>query len=563
MSSETERMKNSVRATILLRVRKNGLIILAFILVLSALLRFWRLGNVPLGVTHDEVAYIYNSYSIAKTARNVFGEFLPFLTWMTKEGFPFLPVPIYMAVPFSWFLPLSVFTGRLLPALLGVLDVLLVYLFVRQVFGKQSLALVSALFLAISPWHLHFSRSAYDTNYALFFYLLGCVIFLWEIKQKKIPIMSFVSFLLALYSYRGMSIIAIPIMLMLAVYSRVVLRAKPNQLVFFIIGIVFLMGTQWYIIATTGRAYTAEGISIFTNPRMQEEIDTQIREAKGPLLLRRLFLNKPSYIAAKLRENYLRLYSPEFLFLYGEPQQIYSIWSRGRLYFLDLPFLLMGISYLFGINRQGAILLTLFILLGGLPAAFGGPSYSARNFFLSSLFPVVTAAGILWLVNHKSLWKLKPLILSMLVLGYIYSSGSFLFDYFGRYAYYGAEAWAKSLKDISVLIQKDKHNYTTVVATGAFGDFLQYAFHTKLNPRVVQQVWLTGHSIKPEVYRQDNVFFTQQCIEREFERQKNQRISMLFITRADCYRYATPTATIRDYQGNTIWRVYTTAVVGQ
>lgn len=75
-------------------------IILIIIVTTASFLRFWQLGFVPVGVTHDELGYIYNSYSISQTGKNVFGEFLPFLTWLNIGGFPFLPVPIYISVPF-------------------------------------------------------------------------------------------------------------------------------------------------------------------------------------------------------------------------------------------------------------------------------------------------------------------------------------------------------------------------------------------------------------------------------------------------------------------------------
>ena len=36
-------------------------IILGIIILLSAFLRFWQLGSIPVGVTHDEMGYIYMS----------------------------------------------------------------------------------------------------------------------------------------------------------------------------------------------------------------------------------------------------------------------------------------------------------------------------------------------------------------------------------------------------------------------------------------------------------------------------------------------------------------------
>src|SRR3989344_1360808 len=433
--------------------------LLLLILLLAIFLRFWQLGLVPVGVTHDELGYIYNSYSISQTGKNVFGEFLPLLSWLYIGNFPFLPVPIYMSVPFFWFFGLSAFVGRLPSAILGTLDVFLLYILVKQIFNKTSLALLSALFLAISPWHLHFSRSAYDPNFALFFYLLGIVIFIYEVRSKKLPIFSVVAILFAIFSYRGMNIILFPLSLLLIWFGVTVLEMKRRQWTAFVIGIAGITASLFIVIMLNGKAYlTAEG-SIFGDMRMQQEIDTQIREAQGPLVIRRIFLNKPMYIVSKLRENYVKGYSPEFLFLYTEPNKIYSIWSRGRIFFLDMIFIIPGIAYLYQVNKSAATFVVLLALIAGLPGMLGGLPYSARNLLLSTVFPVFAAGGILFVWRSTLISRIRPLVLSILIISYSYLLGSYLFDYYGRYAFYSGEAWFQSLKEASYTILENKDRY--------------------------------------------------------------------------------------------------------
>lgn len=50
------------------RIQSSYKILVGIILV-AIILRFWQLGIVPAGVTHDELGYMYNSYSIAKTGQ--------------------------------------------------------------------------------------------------------------------------------------------------------------------------------------------------------------------------------------------------------------------------------------------------------------------------------------------------------------------------------------------------------------------------------------------------------------------------------------------------------------
>lgn len=521
-------------------------ILLSLILFLAVFLRFWQLGIVPVGVTHDELGYIYNSYSISQTGRNVFGEFLPFLTWLNIGGFPFLPVPIYISAPFFWFFGLSPLVGRLPSAILGTLDVFLLYILVKQIFNKTSLALLSALFLAISPWHLHLSRSAYDPNFALFFYLLGIVIFIYEVKSKKLPIFSAVAMLFAIFSYRGMNPIFPVLIIALVWYGIAFLNMSRKQLVAFLVNVGFVVLVIALVVLINGRAYTAEA-RIWDDPKMQENIDTQIREAQGPLFVRRLFLNKPMYVINKLRENYIRAYSPEFLFLYTEPSKIYSVWSRGRIYFLDLLFIILGIGYLYKLNKHRASFVLLLVLIGGLPGMIGGFPYSARNFFLSALLPILSAGGVLFLLRNVVVKQLGIIVIAVLVTSYMYVFGSYLFDYYGRYALYGGEAWAKSLKDISFEIMKNRQKYNKIIiGTSSFGDVMQYAFYAKINPLEVQKAW---QQRKKDEFSIDNVTFISGCL-------ADQEGSVLYIVHENCNRRIIPNSLIKDYSGNTVWKIY-------
>lgn len=541
------------RNYLLMKTLKPSTYFFLFIIVLvAAFLRFWQLGSVPVGITHDELGYVYNSYSIAETGKNVFGESLPFLTWMNNQGWPFLPVPIYFSVPFLKVLGISAMAGRLPDAIIGVADVVLVFLLVKSLFKKSRLALLSALFLAISPWHVHLSRSAYDTNFALFFYLLGIVLFIFEIKKGRLPIFSLLSFFTAVFSYRGMNAIFLPIVFTLIWYGFKILKIKKQQLVVFLTGTSFIILFLAGVILVNGKAYLSE-VSIFDNPKMQENIDTQIREAQGPILIRRLFINKPMYIINSFRENYLKSYSPDFLFLYTEPNEIYSIWSRGRVYFFDLILIIIGIAYLYKLRKDAAIFVTLMVLIGGLPGMIVGSPYSSRNFFISAFLPILSAGGAVFLLEYKNFFKSKSIIAIGLILIYVYLLGGYLFDYYGRYAFYGAEAWAKSLKDVSNLALENKNKYDKIIIENAsFGDFIQYSFYAKLNPREVQKSWNLREKNKSNlILKTGNVEFISGCSDKFGTQEK-----VLYISTDLCHKMEVPTGLVKDYFGNTIWKIY-------
>lgn len=531
---------------------------LLIVLFIAVVLRFWQLGNVPIGVTHDELGYIYNAYSIATTGNNVFGEHLPFLTWLNVNGFPFLPVPIYLSVPFFWLLPLSAFAGRLPSALLGIGDVFLVYLLVMQVFRKKNLALLASLFVAVSPWHLHFSRSAYDPNFSVFFFLLGTVLFIAEVKKKRLPILSPIAMFFAIFSYRGMNAVFPPLTIVLLWYGITVLKMTRKQVIVFVLGILLVCVFLFTVIKLNGTRYVAEALS-FNDVSTQESIDTQIREAQGPLLLRRMFLNKIMYTTGKLRENYIRGYSPEFLFLYTEPSKIYSIWSRGRIYFLDAPFIILGIYFLFSRYKKKALFVVSLLALGGIPGMIGGFPYSARNLFLSVIFPIFSAAGIIFLVELLRDYRfVKKIIVVVLIISYSYVIAGYLFDYYGRFAVYGAESWAKSLRDVSYYIDNEKKHYDHIVlGTTSYGDLMQYAFYAKLPAKSVQTAW--QKRIKQEnryLYTLNGVSFSATCFGVINDDTFIPQAKVLYIAHDNCGKTLKSAVIVRDYAGNPIWQIF-------
>jgi 4-amino-4-deoxy-L-arabinose transferase-like glycosyltransferase len=524
-------------------------IFLIIIILLGGFLRFFLLGTVPFGVTHEDLGYIFNAYSIAFTGRNVFGQFFPFLTWMVSGGFPFMPVPIYFSSPFFWFFGLSATTGRMPSALMGTGDIILLYILVYDLFRNKTLALLSSLFLAISPWSIHFNRTAYDPNFSSFFYLLGIVTFIQAIKRKQLPVFSLCSFLLGIYSYRGMSIIAIPLLLTLSIYAKAVLKASAKQLITFGAGIIFIIVCLLITILHYGRTYIAEGQSLFINQGMISQIADDARNAKGQLIIKRIFINKPVYVIDKFRENYLQTFSPNFLFLHTEDSSIYSIWSRGRIYFIDIVFIIFGCMYLYKINKKAANIMIAFLLIGALPGGIGGKPYSARDLFMSFIFPVVTAGGVIFLISFK---KHLTFFLTIAIIGlYTYSLGSYLFDYYEKYAYQNAEAWAKSLKDVSFTILHNKNKYAhVIVGPVSHGDFIQFAFYAHLQPKEVQNVWRKSGMNYQGPFQYKNITFVTSCPTIPI-------IQSTFITtNTHCLATASSIGEVRDYWGNIIWKEY-------
>ena len=152
--------------------------ILPLILVVAFVLRVTWLDKYPAGFTPDEASFGYDAYSILKTGNDQWGHTLP----IVLESFGDFKSPLYayLTIPSVAIFGLSKFAVRLPNALLGTLAVLVVYLLTKELFKDKKLAVVAALMLAISPWHIMLSRGAFEANLTTFFLPLGILLFLKE-----------------------------------------------------------------------------------------------------------------------------------------------------------------------------------------------------------------------------------------------------------------------------------------------------------------------------------------------------------------------------------------------
>ncbi|MBK8899863.1 MAG: hypothetical protein IPM53_01645 [Anaerolineaceae bacterium] len=162
---------------------------LLLVLLLAAFLRLWQLDNFPPGLYHDEAYNGLDALSMVqgKTfpqfyegwelyAQDAYGQNPPEPTrWPTffEGNYGREPLHIYLMAVSIWLFGPTPFAIRLIPALSGVLAVLLTYFAAKELFGvgvqkngdqspisnlQSHIPLLAAFFLAILVPAIHFSR---------------------------------------------------------------------------------------------------------------------------------------------------------------------------------------------------------------------------------------------------------------------------------------------------------------------------------------------------------------------------------------------------------------------
>ncbi|GIX45055.1 MAG: hypothetical protein KatS3mg130_1463 [Candidatus Sumerlaea sp.] len=127
------------------------------ILTGALLLRVLFLGSLPPALFRDEAEKLYTAWCLATTGHDAEGRLLPL--FIHVFGVTTSAVYQYAAIPFVWLLGLNEWSARLPAAVVGTLTVLFLWLWARRVYGEL-VANWAALLLALSPWHVVFSRWA-------------------------------------------------------------------------------------------------------------------------------------------------------------------------------------------------------------------------------------------------------------------------------------------------------------------------------------------------------------------------------------------------------------------
>ncbi len=341
--------------------------LLIIILLLSAILRLWRLDSYP-ALNADEAAIGYNAYSLLLTGKDEHGNSWPIHFQSFNDYKPGLY--FYIVAPFVGVFGLNEWVVRLPGAMLGVTCVYLVYLLVKELFKDEWHGIVASLFLAISPWHIHFSRGGWEVNVSTFFILLGVYLFFKGLKNTNYFFLSMVSFILSLYTYHAARIVVPALVLgLLIIYKKEFAGRLKEMVVLTMVGLVLLTPLVKDVF-TSGVISRAAGVGLFADPGPLARINEQRGEHTNfTKLTPRLLHNKAVNYSLAFLENWSEHYWGEFLFLSGDEIQRNRVPETGQMYLFDLIFIFFGFLAIVKTKRDRKEWAFILLWLAGAPIA--------------------------------------------------------------------------------------------------------------------------------------------------------------------------------------------------
>ena len=173
---------------------------------IGGFLRFFGLGEIPIGFHRDEAILGYTAYSILKTGRDMSGILFP----LHLASFIYSPAGYsYASIPFIYLFGLTPFSTRFASAFFGTFTIVLTFFFVRELLSQRKsssgVALLTSALLSISPWHINLSRTATENTIVVFFLTLGVFLYLLWIKNNRwiYLLLSYISLSITLTVYQA------------------------------------------------------------------------------------------------------------------------------------------------------------------------------------------------------------------------------------------------------------------------------------------------------------------------------------------------------------------------
>lgn len=449
---------------------------LFLIVALAFFLRFYKVWEVPPSLNWDETSIAYNAYSILKTGRDEWGELFPL--HFRAFGEYKLPMQIYLSIPGILLFGLSEMGVRITPVVYGTITVLLTFFLAREIFRNNKTALLSAFLLAISPWHIQLTRASFESSLAVCFVVAGILFFFKGLKKGNLLPLSALFFGFSIYTYNAERFF-IPVFVITLVFifrDRLwAIRKKRGLIIAFLIFSLFILRLLPVVFGPEGQA-RFKLVSVVDDPGFVLEIN----EARGnldlPSPIPRLVHNKLTHFIWKVGGNYLAHYTPSFLFFHGGGHKQHHVQGMGELYLTEMPFLLLGIWFLFRERKKRLqYFFVSWILLSAVPAsmAFDCIPHVLRTLVALPSYQLLTAFGFVRFSEKiKGYWGKRAvkimvvLIAFCLFVNFIY----YLNLYYRKYSFSYSRDWQYGYKQVMEYVAGNQEKYDRVIITRHYGE---------------------------------------------------------------------------------------------
>jgi len=413
------------------------------------------------------------------------------------------------------------------------------------VFANPLINLLSALFVAVSPWSITLSRTAHEVEVGMVFTYIALLAILYAarllgkkgtnnqssyMKVNTIFVVSFLLLLTSIFTYGSQRIFIPSVLLGLTAvayfYKNELSNVKSRLAILFVI-ITALVGLSLIPWQARGRASGVVWRGVSQDQITNDAIYDGTGVIKTPIILTRIYHNKISENILDFSQNYLKNFNFNYLFFTGDTSPE-STPQTGIVLHIELLLFVVGLLGVWKRQRGSNKAIPFVILITGAGASaitLGGP-HMLRG---SNMFPAIalfSAYGFFYIANSlvKNLWRKIVLILLGLL---IFVNASFTTHQIFIHKpvqrpWYSDQTKAQLVSDTWSM----RNNYKAVVMKEY--PYIFFLFYNKISP----SQFLANSDIMPEsrdnqwerVNSIDNIYFGM-----PFDCPKGGKINVLYV----------------------------------
>lgn len=459
--------------------------LLVLIVILGAGLRLWRLGEVPTGLHYDEIVAGYNGFLLSEIGKNFSGEKWPLHINTFGD---------YRPAMISYLITLSVkllgnteFSVRLPVALAGTALIILAYFLSILCFENKKAAFLTALFVAISPLGIIFSRATSEAILEIFFTLSALIFLIWGIKrgQARFFVIVYLGFLLSYFSYQS-SRVLIPLFAVVTIVlaAKHFVASRHLVLLAFLPVILYLLFPFGFFLGQPLGQGRWRQVSVLSSPETPLILAEQIREDAGKSVLpeTRLFHNKVIGYGRDVVQRYLNFFSPERVLFGPIVPERYQVPLAGAITIIEFLGLIGAISFLISQKQKWLGYLPIALLfLAPLSSALtfeDSPNFQ-RALFLMPFWQICAGFGWVSFLNRIKSWKIIWIVSAVLAILIVGQTMFFLHQYFTHYPQHQQQVRHPELKEIAFFLKENEGKYLRILMPRDYNPQLFYLFYNR------------------------------------------------------------------------------------
>ena len=443
--------------------KKYNVIFLIVILALAVFFRLYQLKTTPPGLYPDEA--MNGNNALEAIHNNDYKVFYPENNG--REGL-FINIQSLFIRIFGnepWAL-------RIVSAIFGIFTVLGLYFLARELFEKETIALLASFFLAVSFWHINFSRIGFRAIMAPFFLVWGSWL-AWTLVRKQnafLAVLAGFVFGLGFHSYISYRIAP----LILIVPCWLLIRNKKFlPILFFILGAliaIYPLLNYFYNNPADFFGRTTQ-ISVFSLPSPLLEVSKNILLTIG------------------------------MFFVYGDGNWRHNITGAPELWWPIAILFLLGIIISIRKRQSVDLFILLWLVIMLLPVIISneGIPHALRSIIVVPVVMIFAALGLYWLAEKINRPKLIFLIFIFLLTISINTYKQYFFDWAGNPNV--ALAFNENYAQLGKYLKyspSDIKKYVIINTENEKVDFM---------PMPIQPVMFLTDTYSPQKQKEKNIFY--------------------------------------------------------